>query len=534
MLDRAGQVEPLGRHVEVAVGGADRRPSVRRRARASPASAVIAARSGGAASGSTRLGGEAEAVAAARGAGEGRVADPQAAAERLDVARREDEAAVAVEAVVGLDEEQAREQRRARPAAARPSGSPRPASGGPARPPSRQPTPARRQSWTCRMPAGRSGSAGSVAKSVVILLRVHHPERLGGQRRGRDGARRRGSSPPRRVRSSRPSMCRRRSPSVTMPTSCAGGVDHADDAEALAAHLDQRLGHRRVGRGQRHLVAGVHQVADRGEPGAEPAARVQAAEVLGREARGAPSAPPPARRRAPASSWSRWSAPARPSRPPAPAAARCAMSDWRSSVESGSPATPISGMREAPGVGDEVGELGRLAGVREQQHHVVGGDHAEIAVARLGRVDEERRACRSRRGSPRSCARRGRTCPCPRRSPGRGPRASASPPRRSSARARRRARRAPSPRSPITRRPVAISWSGSGGGRRGIAGAQLCAKMSTSAPAGEVEPRPAAAGSRSRPAPARSGPRAPAGRRARRAAGAGRARRRPHSRAAPG
>ena len=68
-----------------------------------------------------------------------------------------------------------------------------------------------------------------------------------------------------------------------------------------------------------------------------------------------------------------------------------AMSDWRSSVESGLPATPISGMREAAGVGDEVGELGGLAGVREQQHHVVGGDHAEVAVAGLGRVDEERR-----------------------------------------------------------------------------------------------------------------------------------------------
>ena len=79
-------------------------------------------------------------------------------------------------------------------------------------------------------------------------------------------------------------MWRRRSPSVTMPTSRAVGVDHADHAEALAAHLEQRLGHRRVGAGS---AASRRRECIRSptvrQPRAEPPARMQAAEILGRE-----------------------------------------------------------------------------------------------------------------------------------------------------------------------------------------------------------------------------------------------------------
>ena len=48
-------------------------------------------------------------------------------------------------------------------------------------------------------------------------------------------------------------------------------------------------------------------------------------------------------------------------------------------------------MREALGVGDDVGQLARLAGLGQRQDHVVRADHAEVAVAGLGGMDEEGR-----------------------------------------------------------------------------------------------------------------------------------------------
>ena len=66
------------------------------------------------------------------------------------------------------------------------------------------------------------------------------------------------------------------------------------------------------------------------------------------------------------------------------------------------------------------GELVALAGVGDREHHVAGRDHAEVAVARLGRDARTGPACRWRRASPRSCGRRGRSCPCPSRPRGRG------------------------------------------------------------------------------------------------------------------
>ena len=51
----------------------------------------------------------------------------------------------------------------------------------------------------------------------------------------------------------------------------------------------------------------------------------------------------------------------------------------------------ISGIAEAAGVGDQIGELGGLAGVGKRQDRVAGTDHAEVAMACLGGVDEERR-----------------------------------------------------------------------------------------------------------------------------------------------
>ena len=63
---------------------------------------------------------------------------------------------------------------------------------------------------------------------------------------------------------------------------------------------------------------------------------------------------------------------------------------------------PVSAISLAPcrfRCGSSDNQLVGLAGVRQQQHDVVGGDHAQVAVARFGGVDEEcrragRRQCR--------------------------------------------------------------------------------------------------------------------------------------------
>jgi len=43
-------------------------------------------------------------------------------------------------------------------------------------------------------------------------------------------------------------------------------------------------------------------------------------------------------------------------------------------------------------------DFGGGAGVRQRQHHVIAGDHAHVAMAGFGRVDEERRGAGARQG----------------------------------------------------------------------------------------------------------------------------------------
>jgi hypothetical protein len=53
---------------------------------------------------------------------------------------------------------------------------------------------------------------------------------------------------------------------------------------------------------------------------------------------------------------------------------------------------------EALGVGDEIGELGRAAGIGEHQKRVRAGERAQVAVACLARMDELGRGPRRRQG----------------------------------------------------------------------------------------------------------------------------------------
>jgi len=61
------------------------------------------------------------------------------------------------------------------------------------------------------------------------------------------------------------------------------------------------------------------------------------------------------------------------------------------SEDSRSALIAITGIRKPLGVGDEILHLRLLAGPRQRQDDVVGGDHAEVAVARFRGMDEKRR-----------------------------------------------------------------------------------------------------------------------------------------------
>ena len=189
-------------------------------------------------------------------------------------------------------------------------------------------------------------------------------------------------------------------------------IDDADAAEALGGHDDQRLGHRRLGRRERDRVAGVH---DRRYP-QQPAARACRPDAArGNRRPKSPCAPAGRRRwrrRAPASPSSRWSAPVPSGRPPG-----CPAAPGRRRPSSASVLLAAAGDAdqrdlEALGIGDEIGQLGRLAGVGEGDHRVVLGRPCRDRRGSLRPDGRSWRACRSRPGSPRSCGRRGRSCPC--------------------------------------------------------------------------------------------------------------------------
>ena len=61
-------------------------------------------------------------------------------------------------------------------------------------------------------------------------------------------------------------------------------VDDADAAETLLGQHHHRFRHLGAERHDRHLVAAVHDLADMGEVGAKLAARMEGAEMIGREA----------------------------------------------------------------------------------------------------------------------------------------------------------------------------------------------------------------------------------------------------------
>ena len=134
-----------------------------------------------------------------------------------------------------------------------------------------------------------------------------------------------------------------RSPSVTIPISAPAASDHADHAEPLGRHLEERLAHGHAVPRAALSAPAVHEVRDLGEPGAEPPARMQAGEVLGVKARLSISATASA---SPSASVIVVEVVgARPTEQASGAGgSTSAMSAARSRVELAFPATPISGI----------------------------------------------------------------------------------------------------------------------------------------------------------------------------------------------
>ena len=193
-------------------------------------------------------------------------------------------------------------------------------------------------------------------------------------------------------------MCRRRSPSVMMPARRPSVVDDARHAEALARHLVDDVAHRRGrSRTDGHGVAGVHQLLDAHQPLAEPAARVQAGEVLLPEPLLARAAPSPARRPwpAPPSCWpsARGSAgtPPRRRRSRATTSAACAERGVRATRSSRSSRAPMRRMVSSSRSSSPVSPLCDSATTTSSPWI-----DAEVAVHGFGRVQEERRRARAR------------------------------------------------------------------------------------------------------------------------------------------
>ena len=166
------------------------------------------------------------------------------------------------------------------------------------------------------------------------------------------------------------------------------GVDDARDPEPLLRHLVDDVLHRGVERDERHVASRVHQVGDPEEALAELAARVEGGEVLRPEAlldRDRHREGVPHREL-------RGGGGRRREVQRAGLLADRRLHDGVGLPPEGRGAPPRQRHEEgaaAPHVGEERDDLFRLPGMREGEYDVSGQDHPEVAVDRLGGVEEE-------------------------------------------------------------------------------------------------------------------------------------------------
>ena len=182
------------------------------------------------------------------------------------------------------------------------------------------------------------------------------------------------------------------------PTSAPDGIDHPGDAEALRRHRHDDLRHRRLRPDQRQPLAPVHEFGHLRQLQADAAARMQAPEVVAREAalfhdgHGERVAEGEHHRRRGRR------------RDPDRAGLVRRRQDERNVGAADQPRPRRRRDADGPDVEalqmlDDRQELRRLAGIRDQDDDVVPRDHAHVAMRRLGRMQEEGgRAGRGERG----------------------------------------------------------------------------------------------------------------------------------------
>ena len=173
---------------------------------------------------------------------------------------------------------------------------------------------------------------------------------------------------------------------------------HADAAQPLLGHLEDRVGETGVGPDQGQILAFVHQLLDPQQLAAELAARMEDGEVARGEA-----APIQQRHRQRVAQGQHAGGGGRGRE-----AHRAGLADLRQQqkevgrLDQRARRPTDDGdqrNREPTGVENQVAQLGGLAGVGQGQHRVLRRDHAEVAVAGLGRMDVERRSAgRGQRG----------------------------------------------------------------------------------------------------------------------------------------
>jgi hypothetical protein len=184
-----------------------------------------------------------------------------------------------------------------------------------------------------------------------------------------------------------------------MPGDPSIGIDDGRHAHALAAHLDDRVGERRLRRHDRQIASGAHHVGhSREQPAAQRAPGMRPREILRREAAGIEERE---RERVPERLRGGRARRGREAERAGLALHARIEMDGRGL---GQRALLVAGDGDhgrtgALDVRHEAHELIRLAGVREHHHDVVLRDHAEVAVHRFRGVHEERgRAGRGERG----------------------------------------------------------------------------------------------------------------------------------------
>ena len=173
-----------------------------------------------------------------------------------------------------------------------------------------------------------------------------------------------------------------------MPAIWPRAIDDADAAKALRRHFDQRVGHLGAERLQRHRFAGVHEVAGVFQERAELAAGMQHAEIHRRKAAAFQQRN---RQRVAERQHHQRGGGGREVMRAGLARLRQRQRDVGGLRQRGFPLCRHRDHRNAEtlGIGDEVLHLRLLAGPGQRQDDVLGGDHAEIAVARLRGVNEK-------------------------------------------------------------------------------------------------------------------------------------------------